>query len=372
MVQWENIKRFNTEIDKFISNVRKDNQNRRKNCEQTIRRLGELEKFKIEFESIKLGIREEINKSREVELIRQVREASERIDNKILEVSNLLRDRLTQIGVTEKMGESFDLKTACSLLPRMDGTEDGTKQLIDSIRLYADLLKDEDHKVLINYVLKTRITENAKIRLNKVYETVERLTNDIRENFISKQSAIVLAGQLHNMTQQNQSIEKFGEKLEQLLSNLSIAQAGQDDAALRILYNVNEKNAINVFCNGLRNPELRTIVKSRNCEKLRDAITIAKNEEVNEPSANLFHFNRRVTQQPFQKFRYPTNRARYSGYSYRGNGNFKNRQAMGNRKQVQQTSTTQQSNYRNRGGRFSFNRGTNGVRDTIGNRFFRA
>lgn len=63
--------------------------------------------------------------------------------------------------------ESFSLKTAGSLLPSMDGNEDTTKKLVDSILFYEILLKNDDKKHLVNYVLKTRLSQNAKIRLKK-------------------------------------------------------------------------------------------------------------------------------------------------------------------------------------------------------------
>ena len=41
--------------------------------------------------------------------------------------------------------------------------------------------------------------------------------------------------------------------------------------------NVNEKVAVNAFSNGLKNPELRTIIKPRNYQSLKAAIGGAKN-----------------------------------------------------------------------------------------------
>lgn len=65
------------------------------------------------------------------------------------------------------MGENFDLRTAASLLPSMDGSEEATKQLIDAIELYSELLDQSSKPLLVKYILKAKLNQNAKCRLNK-------------------------------------------------------------------------------------------------------------------------------------------------------------------------------------------------------------
>ncbi|KAK9736122.1 Reverse transcriptase (RNA-dependent DNA polymerase) [Popillia japonica] len=120
--------------------------------------------------------------------------------------------------------ESFDLKTAGSLLPSMDGN-DTTKKLIDAIKFYESLLNNDSKKHLINYALKTRLSENAKIRLSKEYDSIENLIKDMQDNFITKKSANTLFNQLHHSKQSHQSINDYGQEIEQLLSDLTLAQA---------------------------------------------------------------------------------------------------------------------------------------------------
>ncbi|KAG5868608.1 hypothetical protein JTB14_037010 [Gonioctena quinquepunctata] len=56
---------------------------------------------------------------------------------------------------TGNMTETFYSKTSASLLPVMDGTENVTKQLTDSIEFHDALLDDAGKKLLSNYILKT-------------------------------------------------------------------------------------------------------------------------------------------------------------------------------------------------------------------------
>lgn len=62
--------------------------------------------------------------------------------------------------------------------------------------------------------------------------------------------------------------------------DLTITQSEDDENKVGILQKVNERIAVNSFSNGLRNTELRTIIKARNYTKLSDAIQGAKDEEV--------------------------------------------------------------------------------------------
>lgn len=97
------------------------------------------------------------------------------------------------------MSEQFNLKTAASLLPRMDGTEETTKNLIDGIELYDAFLDEAGKKSLTNYVLKVRLSCNAKIRLRGEYATNKALVADLKALFLTKKSAGALSARLHGV-----------------------------------------------------------------------------------------------------------------------------------------------------------------------------
>lgn len=68
-------------------------------------------------------------------------------------------------------------------------------------------------------------------------------------------SAALTATQLHCARQNNRSIDDYAKNIDDILLNLTLIQAEGDS--------VNEKLAINAFSNGLREFELRTIIKAR-------------------------------------------------------------------------------------------------------------
>ncbi|KAG5860846.1 hypothetical protein JTB14_014026 [Gonioctena quinquepunctata] len=191
------------------------------------------------------------------------------------------------------MTEKFDLGTAASLLPVMDGTENVTKQLIDSIELYDALLDDAGKKLLTNYILKTLLSQSAKMRMNNAYVRDAQLILDLKTHFITGKTISALSFQMHNSKQRHCSIDEFGKSIEELLVYLTITQAEGNQNAIQVLRGVNEKIAINAFCNGLQNSELRTIIKSRNYSKLSDTIQGSKDEAIPKQNAQIFHMQGR-------------------------------------------------------------------------------
>ncbi|KAI4456593.1 hypothetical protein MML48_8g00003462 [Holotrichia oblita] len=281
----EDFKALYEDIKVFRTNITKDNQERRKNLELTQRKLIELKQFVTASNSLRTQASLDISN---LHLTNEIKIYVKQIESLINDTNNILKDRLE----SHSNMESFSLKTAGSLLPSMDGNEDTTKKLVDSILFYESLLKNDDKKHLVNYVLKTRLSENAKIRLKKEYDSIKDLVKDIQDNFISKKSATTLFNQLHQARQHEKSISQFGNEIDQLLSDLTLAQAGNDQTLLTTLRPVNEKIAINSFCNGVKNHEMRTILKARNVGSLKDAIAVALDEERNKPSSsNVFYFH---------------------------------------------------------------------------------
>lgn len=194
------------------------------------------------------------------------------------------------------MAEKFDLKTAASIIPLMDNSENSIKQLIDAIQLYHDMLDANGKKHLISYVLKTRLSQNAKIRLSQQYENIDTLFADLRKHFITQKSPVAISVKLHNSKQLGKSIDDFGKTIEQLFVDLTLAQSQEKVENFKILEEVNEKLAINAFTNGLNNSELKTIIKARNYKKLNEVIraTLDENEQMQMHSqhSNMLHMHK--------------------------------------------------------------------------------
>lgn len=229
----------------------------------------------------------------QISLIKDFVEKIKKLYSEILEFQ-------TKTDSTDDKMTSFDLKTAVSLLPILDDTEETTNKLVDAIELYESLLKVEDKPTLIKFVLKTRLTNSAKLRLNNSYDTIADLLVDIKRHLLTRQSDTALQSKLFRAKQGQKSIESFGKELESLFVNLTISQANGDDNSFAILKPINEKIAIKRFSDGLRDQKLSTIIAARNFSFLKDAIRAAQDEETtsfnnnnNNSNSQVFTLNRR-------------------------------------------------------------------------------
>lgn len=298
------------ELRVFARNLGKDNTERRTDIRVIERNICKLNRINNDFVKIEV--------TKEQEESEQVVKYKQHISQQLSEIQAVLVDRQSKakrvriddsssnknLELIVKMGDKFDLKVASTLLPAMNGNENVTKQLIDAIELYDELLNPEGKKLLTTYVLKTKITQAAKLRLNSVYEANADLIVDLRRNFITKQAASAISIEIHNARQGQKSVEDYGQTIESLMVNLTLSQANGDEAIARVLSKTNEKIAIASFANGLRDPELKTLIKARNFETLQAAIVAAKDEECSKrsSSSHVFAMNRRGG------FRYPMSR----------------------------------------------------------------
>ena len=132
--------------------------------------------------------------------------------------------------------------------------------------------------LLIKYVLKACISRRDATRLASNYATVNELVVYIKKHFVPKQSSAILSAKLQGTRQGDLGIEEYGRSIEPLMSDLTLAQAEDDNTALEIFKKENEKLAVDVFVRGIRNTELRTVIKASHFKTLNDAINSAKDE----------------------------------------------------------------------------------------------
>lgn len=269
--------------------------------------------------------------SQAADIVSQLKEQKIKLSPSEIQLSNTLVDEINEIYIriktllafvdtesqTEnKMAKSgFDIKTAIALLPIMTGQEDVTKQLIDGILMYSSLINDESQQTLIEFVIKTRVSSSAKLRLKTSYLSVEALVDDMRKFLLPKKSAESIQSQLYRARQGRRSVEAYGAEIEDLFVNLTISQADGDDSRYDILRPMNEKSAIKRFADGLSDPKLSTIISSRQFTSLPEAIRTAIDEQTSSPRDDqIFHYGRN---QPRNYYR--DNNDRFSHYR----GNFK-------------------------------------------------
>lgn len=225
--------------------------------------------------------------------------------NKLTENINIIYNKITSLMTfetsTTKM--EFDIKTGISLLPVLNGQEQIAQQLIDGILMYSGMLSDGGNKLLIEFVLKTRLNPSAKLRLSQSYQNEDELVLSMRKHLLPKKSAVALQSKLLQTTQGRRSIENFGSELEKLFVDLTLAQSDGDQTKFSILRLINEKIAIKRFSDGLDNQRLSTIIAARQFESLPEAIRTALDEQTMSPSEDHVFEVRRFQKNSYNPFR---------------------------------------------------------------------
>lgn len=242
----------------------------------------------------------------------------EKIESVYAKIKSYYKCELSKI--TESKMDKFDLKTATSLVIVMDGKEETTEKVIDGIEMYSTYLKDaESKKLLIDFVLKTRLTKSAKLKLNSSYNTCADLIKHMKERLLTRKSANSLLSQLNSISQKDMTISEYATKIEQLFVDLTISQAGTNSSAFEILRPINENLAIKRFADGLRNRRLSTIISARDYADLKDAARAAEDEELSQPSSSNVVLN--IRGKSNRGYRPQRGQSNYRGHSYRGHFN---------------------------------------------------
>ncbi|KAF9813310.1 hypothetical protein SFRURICE_015792 [Spodoptera frugiperda] len=159
--------------------------------------------------------------------------------------------------------DSFEL-TALHLLPYYN---------------YSLLTKPECKKNLIKFILKSRLSQSAKLRLKDDYTSVEALIRDMQID------AAAIQNKLQKTRQNDMPIVDYGKLITELFVDLTISQADGNTECYNILKSINEKQAIKQFSDGFRNRRISTIISARNYSSLKDAIQAAQDEETSSSAA---------------------------------------------------------------------------------------
>lgn len=191
---------------------------------------------------------------------------------------------ITTINMTNTC--KFDLKTALNLLPVCSNDEASVKQLIDGIEYYTSELDEKSQEKLIKFVLKTRLSQPAKLKLSPSYANIDELITDLKAHLLPKKSASAIQRKLQNYRQNDLSIDEFGKQVTELFVDLTLTQSDGSDANFKVLKPINEKQAIKCFADGLRSRRLGTIISARTFPSLKDAVQAAIDEDNSIPSTS--------------------------------------------------------------------------------------
>lgn len=203
--EWAELQRVHQELERLYTNLIKDNQERRFTPEVIARKSEACDVLKQRLVNAYQVFTESKPKyTKLVEIVTKVVNSANKLHGDIRKILNERLRQVTEIDVDlsidvniNKMAEKFCLKTAGSLLPVMDDSENVTIQLIDAIEMYEKMLNEEGKSFLIMFVLKSCVS-------------CTELVSDLKKHFITKKSAIAISMKLHNLKQGSQTLDQYG------------------------------------------------------------------------------------------------------------------------------------------------------------------
>ncbi|KAJ3660259.1 hypothetical protein Zmor_004715 [Zophobas morio] len=170
MTSLDELKSLQIEVSLFRRNLKKDNITRRRDVQVLQCKSEKLQELRQKFIVAKNNFNSQVHV---LDVLNKAKRIVSDIEVRLEEGELILSSRVARLGQTEaasdsaessdssdsvnsagvnfKMTEKFDLKTAASLLPVMDGSERVTKQLIDGIEMYDSML-DDNGKKTFNYL----------------------------------------------------------------------------------------------------------------------------------------------------------------------------------------------------------------------------
>ncbi|XP_045779887.1 uncharacterized protein LOC123877311 [Maniola jurtina] len=152
----------------------------------------------------------------------------------------------------------FELKVALQLLPVIDDSEISVKQLIDNIIYYDSLLTSPDCKNnLIQFILKSRLSQNAKLQLQPNYTAINDLVSDMRRVLLPQKSPIAIQNKIQQLRQNNRSVQDYGKEMSELFVDLTISQSKGDSNAYAVLKPLNVRDRCNFIKLGWTSSSLR-------------------------------------------------------------------------------------------------------------------
>lgn len=172
------------------------------------------------------------------------------------------------------MTDTFDIRTATSLIPVYDGKNEQLDSFTDSVLLMKELTAETHQEILLKFI-KTRLIGKAREIVSSGITTTDELLSKLRIKCASKLSSESVLAQLKRAKQGSSSISDFADEIDSLASRLAKTYVSEELATSEAASKLAEKFALEALTNGVRNPETSLILKAGNFTNLSDAISKA-------------------------------------------------------------------------------------------------
>lgn len=193
------------------------------------------------------------------------------------------RKSKTRNSTLLELSESnFDLGMAIKIIPEFSGESSKIHKFLSCCDIVLNPHKDDENNNadFLSFIITKLNGQAYNIVKSKKFNSWGELKAALITRFATVKSAEQIQSELVNSKQGGLDVKAFALKIEELLSELNdacIASEGFDSTVY--FEGINEKIAIKSFCDGLRDRELKTLVKACQFTELKLAIQKAIEED---------------------------------------------------------------------------------------------
>lgn len=312
------MEKLKTDLVKLITNARKS-LNNPYTVETLTTKRGELQRIRGEVELVlddkdiaetqRDSYIEQFNKLQKecLDVLKQHEE--KRIQLEINLDRNIEEDNIVEMDTPLDMNE---LASVAKLVPNFTGNKEDLNLFISSLEIVNAGIAASKQKSLFNFVFKTKIDTKVQNRVRQIAipNTVNELVKALTKAFKPVKSPNIILNELTRIVQTQDTIRKFADRIEALVSELNEVQISNlGEQSRDVILQSNGLIAFNAFKNGLRDREIIKTIEASRVKTFAEAVKIAE-----ETSSGMSQ-----NQIMFQNAQYGGNRD--TGNRYNGNGN---------------------------------------------------
>lgn len=304
--------------------------------------------------------------------IELIQDQEEEISDLKTELSNVHQQLLnTKELLNNRNIANMELKDVIASIPMFSGKKEELDGFINTCDIYMTLIDDKEN---LFKVIKAKITGEALAKISPLTDTNDwiGLKTKLKKCIKKRVSLEYATEDLNNTFQKkDENLEDYGTRIKKKLAKLNEAsrEITENEAELKILRQVNEKNVISKFEQNIRNSTIKVLVSAASKKTLDETITFAMQKELLENNkiikrcticglnnhseqfcrrANNQNTNKNLNQKQFQSNKNNEQNSQKANYNSNNNQSKNNydKSNMGNQK-----NNTHNENNRGNGGR---------------------
>lgn len=172
-----------------------------------------------------------------------------------------------------------ELSSISKLIPSFSGNKEELSSFLASLEIVHAGIAANKQKALFNYVFRTKLSIQIQNRVRQIQvpANTKELSEALTKAFKPQKSPNVLLNELTHIVQTQDSITKFANRIEILISELNEIQVSNlGEASREIISKNNEVIAFNSFKNGLKDMEIIKTIEASRVKTFAEAIEIAE------------------------------------------------------------------------------------------------